>query len=149
MLTRGGVFNPRVCKGVVPESVTLTEAIRFPRWEAKEKLAEKVQQSIARTLKQLQELNEEFKRYHYSIVELKEDADILAEEQDVLDEFDDNIENIMDRLNALKSVSEPIGSPAMDTDTEHQKVACGVIRNQKQLRYMRNNKNKPSSTVRY
>ena len=98
--------------------------------DTKETMIDKDQQSNVRTLKWLQELNEELERYHYSGVELMEDTVVLAEEQDMLDEFDNKMENIMGGLNTLKTVSEPIASPAMATDTEHWEVGSELIRSQ-------------------
>ena len=64
---------------VVCASVTRIET-KIPGWEEKETLTEKDQQLIARTLRRLQKLNEEFKGYHYSIVELMEETKVLSEE---------------------------------------------------------------------
>ena len=80
---------------------------KFPGWEEKEILTEKDRQSIARTLKWLQELNHEFKGYHYSIVELMEDTKVLAEEQAVLDEHENKVEDFMRRLQDLVT-TEPV-----------------------------------------
>ena len=74
MSTRTGVLNPRARRGVVRASVTCKET-NISGWEGKETLTAKDRQSILRTLKRLQELNEEFKGYHYSIVELMDDTE--------------------------------------------------------------------------
>ena len=71
-------------------SLTCIES-KTSEWEQKETLTEKDRQTIARTLKRLQELNEEFKEYYYSIAELMEDTKVLAEEQEVLDNHEDKV----------------------------------------------------------
>ena len=71
------VLNPRARRRVVRASVQRME-INVTGWEEKETLTNKDRQSIARTLKRLQELNEEFRGYHYSIIELMEDEEVLA-----------------------------------------------------------------------
>ena len=75
--------------------VMLIEA-KIPRWGEKETLTEKDWQSIARTLKWLQELNEEFKGYYYSFVVLMEGTEVLAKEQEVLDEHDNKVECLIE-----------------------------------------------------
>ena len=66
----------------------------------------KDRQSISRTLKRLQELNEEFKGYHYSIVELMDDTEVLAEEQKVLDDHENKVEDLIQRLEDLVATAE-------------------------------------------
>ena len=85
MSTGTEVLNPRAHRRVVHTFVTCIET-KIPGWEKKDTLTGKDRQSIVRTLKRLQELNQEFKGYHYSIVELMEDTEVLVEEQAVLDE---------------------------------------------------------------
>ena len=83
MSTRAGILNPRARRGVVRASVTRIET-KTVAWEEKDTLSQKDRQSIKRALKTLHELNAEFKTYHYSIVELMEDVEVMAEEQKAL-----------------------------------------------------------------
>ena len=91
MPAKSGVLNHREHRGVVHTSVTSIET-KIPGWEEKEMLTEKDRQSIVRTVKCLQELNQEFKWYHYSIVEMMQDTEIIAKEQAVLDEHENKVE---------------------------------------------------------
>ena len=59
------------------------------------------------TLKRLQELNEELKGYHYSIVELMEDTEVLTEEQADLDKHENKVEDLIECLEDLVT-TEPV-----------------------------------------
>ena len=87
-------------------SVTRIET-KISGWEEKETLTAKDHQSILRTLKWLQELNEEFNGYHYSIVELMDHTGVLAEEQKVLDALENKVEDLMESLEDLVT-TEPV-----------------------------------------
>ena len=110
------VLNPRARRGVVRASVTRLEA-KIAGWEEKETLTDKNRQSIVRALKRLQELNAEFKVYHYSIVELmdEEDKKVMAEEQQVLDDHENKIEDLTERLEDMITTTEPVTIPASET----------------------------------
>ena len=71
-------------------------------------LTEKHHQSIVRTLKWLQELNEEFEGYHYSILELMEGTEVLVKEQKVLDDHENKVDDLIARLEDLVATSEPV-----------------------------------------
>ena len=132
MSTRTGVLNPRVRREVVHSSVTCLET-KIPGWEAKETLTEKDRQSIVRTLKRLQELNQEFIRYHYSIVELLEDAEVLAEEQAVLDQHEDKVEDLIGRLEDLATTTELLRPHAYD----EREATSGLLKNEKRLKHLK------------
>ena len=125
-------------------SVTRIET-KIPGREEKETLTEKDRQSIATTLKRLQELNEEFKGYHYSSVELIDDTEVLAKEQKVLHDHENKVEDLIERLEDLVATTEPV-SP--HTSTDHREAASGLMRNQKWLRYMKTSLDKAKRTIR-
>ena len=101
------VLNPRARRKVVRASVARIET-KIPGWEEKEILTDKDRQAIIRSLKRLQELNEEFRTYHYSIIELMEDEAVLAEEQQTLDECENKVDDLTGRLEDLIKVAEPV-----------------------------------------
>ena len=90
-------------------SVTLIKT-KIPGWEQKDR------QSIVRTLKGLQELNEEFKGYHYFIVELMGNTEVLAEEQKVLDDHENKADDLIERLEYLVATTEPVMPHASGKD---------------------------------
>ena len=92
----------------------------------KETLTEKDRKSIARTLKWLQALNEEFKEYHHSIVELIDDMEVLAEQQKFLDEHENKVEDLIGSLGDLVVTTEPVSH---HTSTDHREAASGSMRN--------------------
>ena len=47
------------------------------------------------------ELNDDFKRYHFAVVDLVEDKDVEEAEQAILDEHDERVANLTDRLQTL------------------------------------------------
>ena len=58
---------------------------------------------IQRSCKHIQELNVEFKCYHYAIIKQREDKRELEEKQEMLDDHDDKIIEFMDCLQAFVS----------------------------------------------
>ena len=110
------MLNPRARRGVVRGSVTRLED-KVAKLEKKETLTDKDRQSIVRALKRLQELNEEFKTYHYSIVELmaEEEDEALAEEQKTLDDHENKVEDLIERLEDMITTTEPVTIPTSDT----------------------------------
>ena len=158
MSTRAGVLNPRARRGVVRASVTRLET-KVAAWEDKETLTDKDRQSIVRTLKRLQELNEEFKRYHYSIVELMEDTEVIAEEQKVLDDHENKVEDLIERLEDMIPTTQPmmirasgmsdaLPQPVARSTTDGSEAASGSLRTQKRLRHLRSSIDKAYGTVR-
>ena len=105
------------------------------------------------TLQWLQELNEELKGYHYSIVELMKDTEVLAKEQAVLakeqavlDDHENTVDNLIERLEDLVVTTEPVRPHA---STDYWEVASKLMRNQKRLRYLRTSIDKANGTVRF
>ena len=145
MSTRTAVLNPRAGRGVVRTSVMRIEA-KIPEWEEKETMTAKDRQSISRTLKRLQELNEVFKGYHYSIVELMDDTEVLAKEQEVLDDHKNKVEDLIEHLEDLLT-TEPVRPYA---STDHREDASGSMRNQKRIRYLKStcSLDKAKATIR-
>ena len=87
-------------RGVVRASVTrLQDCINIPK--VKQDLSHTDQLAIQRLLKRLEELDAEFKKYHYAIVELMESEEDLEEEQVTLDDHDDKTADFVGRLQVL------------------------------------------------
>ena len=85
-----GIHTVRRRRGILHASLTCLEEHTL-RLEIKERLSKDDQMMIQRLLKKLEALNSEFKSYHFTIVELIEDDEMLAKQQEVLDSHDDKV----------------------------------------------------------
>ena len=66
--------------------------------------------------KRLENLDNDFKTRHFAIIDVVEDDDQLAEEQEILDRHDDELSNLNLRLQALTlAASSPTPTPASDS----------------------------------
>ena len=106
------VLNPRARRKVVLASVKRIET-KVTTLEEKEALTVKDREWAARSLNRLKELNEEFRGYHYSIVELMEEEAVLAEEQKPLDDHENDVEDLTGRLEGLITSGDPLVKPTL------------------------------------
>ena len=93
------LFSARRCRGIVKASVTHLED-RIQIFELRWELSNAHKLAIQRLLKKLEEQDTEFKKYHYTIVELLEEDDNL-EEQAKLDVHNDKIADFILCLQVL------------------------------------------------
>ena len=91
-------MNARSRRGMVRSSVTCTER-KIARWEGREPLSDADRWSALKMPEKfLIELSKEFKTYHVAIVDQAEGEEALEEEQKTVDAFEDQIEELTDRL---------------------------------------------------
>ena len=69
----------------------------------------------------LQTLVEEFKVHHYAVIDVIEEEGDLAKEQDILDKFDDNVAQLLARLEKLSSKEPSAGSSLSKSTTKQLK----------------------------
>lgn len=96
----------RIIRGVVRTSV----ARLHTRVDELERSGDNLE-TINRLTARLQTLAEEFKVHHYVVIDLIEDEGDLAKEQETLDNFDDDVTQLISRLEKLAS-SEPSTGPS-------------------------------------
>ena len=70
-------------------------------YEIKEELAHADHLAIQCLVKEIEALYTEFRQYHYSIVELQENEANIEEEQVALDDCEEKVTNLIDRLQQL------------------------------------------------
>ena len=66
------------------------------------------------SLSRLKDLDSDFKRHHYSLIELIEDESLLAKEQDVLDAHDERVACLYVELKRLVSTTTDDGHRMME-----------------------------------
>ena len=87
---------------------------------------------ISRLAKKLEDWNTEFKKQHYTILDLieEEEEETIAQEQAVLDEYDEKVTSFSFRLEELKQEDEAVPSGKFTITRPHQL--------EKRLRYIEN-----------
>ena len=106
-------------RGVVRASVTRLRT-RVDELEDSDSNPEVTDQA-RRLTSQLQTLAEEFKVHHYAVIDLIEDDDDLAREQDTLDTFDDDVAQLVSRLEKLATKMPAVGSSVPKVTTKRLK----------------------------
>ena len=104
----------RRCRGVVKASVTRLET-RVGRLEEKDRLTHSDHISVQGLLSKIKALDKEFKAYHYQILD-QIDEDELEWEQAVLDDNEDKIKELMDRLRQLEAEKDTKRTRASSPD---------------------------------
>ena len=78
------------------------------------------------------DLDEEFRGYHYSILDLMEGNEDLDGEQSILDEYEEKVSNILDRLYILLNPAKPpvglFDDPHHNLDKRLAHVDSGLAR---------------------
>ena len=105
-MSRSGNTNARSRRGMVRASVTRIEK-KIARWEGQGLLSNVDRQSVSKMPEKLNELSKEFKTYHVTIIDQVEEEEALEEEQKTLDAFEDQIEELTDRVELL--MGPPVG----------------------------------------
>ena len=105
-------------RGVVRASITRLDG-RVSELEGKPELSPADRRSAQTLLAKLNELDADFKSYHFHIVDLTEEESLDAE-QTILDEHDDRIVNLSTRLQQL--VSEVQASSSVTESTPQQRL---------------------------
>ena len=84
--------------------------MKLTKLNDKETLTEKDQQIVSKMVKKLEDLSAEFKTYmcHCAIVDHIENQDRLTKEQAVLDDHEDEVKDLMERLEDLVETTEPV-----------------------------------------
>ena len=100
-------MNARSHRGMTCGNITCLEA-KISKLEEKETLTEKERQSVSKMVKRLEALNLEFKTYHCAILDQIEEQQKLAEEQVILDEHEDKVKELMEHLEELIAMTEPV-----------------------------------------
>ena len=127
MIETLGLLGRRRRRGAVHASITkLTDRVKH--LEQKADLSASEVLAARRSVEKLKELNDDFKRYHFAIVDLIEDEDEAEAEQAVLDEHDERVANLTDRLQMLATRPKE-----HDVATEKQKLL------RKRLEYIESN----------
>ena len=99
MQTRSG-GNPRRRRDAVTGTIKLLEQ-RMATLEVKEELTEEEVQSVLRMSKLLTDASNDFKAYHFAIIDQIENDDEAAVEQKALDDHDLKVMSLIDRLAEL------------------------------------------------
>ena len=99
-------------RGVVKASITRLEGRVFA-YEEKERLTRSDQVAIQSLLTKLEALDTEFKAYHYVVLDLAGE-DAMEAEQAALDDHEDKIEQLADRLRQLVTMTEETSAPPLD-----------------------------------
>ena len=120
---------------MVSEFVTCINRKIATLLEEKKELTEKDRQSILETLEKLEELKAEFKAYHYAIVEQIEGEQELTEEQTTMDEFEEKLEELIDRLSELVITPEHIKARAPSLARDSSEPAKGLVNVRKRLEF--------------
>ena len=97
--------SARKRRGVVRASLTRMED-RVARWEEKEELTHSENLAAQRLLDKVNVLDQEFKGYHYAVVDFVEEESVLEHEQAIFDEHEDRVIDLIDRLQHLLEQSE-------------------------------------------
>ena len=100
MIEKLGLSARRRRRGAVRASITKL-ADRVRDLERKADLSATEVLAARQSVERLKELNEDFKQYHFAVVDLVDDEGVEEAEQAVLDEHDDRVANLTDRLQAL------------------------------------------------
>ena len=107
---RVALTSARRRRGVVKGSITRLED-RVDKYETKEEITHVDCLAIKRLIKKFESLDDEFRKHHYTIVELLED-EAVDEEQATLDDHDERITDLVERLQQLIIIPEPeVDSP--------------------------------------
>ena len=113
---RSALTSAKKRRGVVRASITRLER-RVDTYETKEELSHADRLSIKHLIKKFEGLDAEFRQHHYSIVEML-DEEAVDEEQAALDDHDEKVTDLVERLQQL--VLEPegatSGSPSASAD---------------------------------
>ena len=114
MLTRGS--NPKKRRNAAAGTINLLEK-RIGTMELKEKLTKGDIQSVLRMNKLLGNVSNDFKMYHYAIVDQLEGDAEEAAEQEILDQHETKVMEIIDRIGEL--IGEPEEEEKESTDSEY------------------------------
>ena len=105
MSTRSKEQNPRAHRSTARGATSHLET-KISTLEEKELLSQRDRRSIPRMLTQLSEQNVEFKKFHYDVVNQVDERDMTGE-QILLNEHNDQVDDLTDRLNSLLTMYEP------------------------------------------
>ena len=100
---RSALVSTKRRRGLVQASITRLEH-RVNAYEIKEELTHADCLAIQSWIKKFETLDTKFRQHHYTIVELLDD-EAVDEEQVALDDHDERVTDLIDRLQQL--VSEP------------------------------------------
>ena len=103
MLTRAG-SNPRRRRDAATGTIRLLEK-RIDTVEIKEELSKGDVHSILRTSKLLSDLSNDFKSYHFPMVDRFENDDDAEAEEDTLDQHELKVMELIDRIKELEGES--------------------------------------------
>ena len=127
MIEQLGLSARRRRRGAVRASITkLVDRVRD--LERKADLSASEVLAALRSVERLKELDDDFKQYHFAVVDLLEDEDEEKTEQAILDEHDERVAKLTDRLQTLTTRPKKRGEP-----TEEQKLL------RKRLEYIESN----------
>ena len=112
-------------RGVVRASVTRTEE-HVAILKVKQDLWHADQPAIQHVLKKLEELDAEFKKYHYAIVEFLESEEDVEDEQAMMDDHDDETADVVNHLQVLdtKNADHSRVESAMSTPALGRQLNC-------------------------
>ena len=114
---RVALTSARRRRGVVKGSITRLEH-RVDRYETKEERTHVDCLAIQRLIRKFESLDAEFRKHHYTIVELLED-EAVDEEQATFDDHDEKITDLVERLQQL--IPEPDVDPPPSAITDASK----------------------------
>ena len=111
---RSAPVSAKRWRGVVRAWITRLEH-RVDAYEIKEDLTHADRLAIQRLIKKFETLDTEFRQHHYTIVELLDD-EAVDEEQAALDDHDEKVTDLVDRLQQLVSEPKEAVSPSGPVD---------------------------------
>ena len=118
--TRRALSSNKKKRGVVRASVTrLLARVDEPEDSGDDP---EIIDRARRLATRLQTLAEEFKVHHYAVIDLIEDDDELAKEQETLDNFDDDVAQLISRLEKLVTKVPSTGSSLHKVATKRIKL---------------------------
>ena len=110
-MSKPELASARKRRGVTRASITRLED-RVGTFEIKEEINHNDRLAIQRLLKRLETLDADFKTFHFVIVDLTDDEEALQTEQAALDDHDDRVAGLTDRIQELLSGGELKHSPS-------------------------------------